>query len=348
MTDYSKYAGKGLSGLKNIGNTCYANSVMKILFFTHELNEAMMNFKPTSTIEDQLLKEYLVIYKIIWKKNCNIIPGGFVGKLKHLSNEKHSNFSLGIQNDASEMLSLILDSFHISLKREVVINIQGDVKTQNDAFAKKAYETIKAMYEKEYSPILELFYGVQVSQLLEPIKEDDEYTDTPRKILSFNTEPINMFSLEIPNKNESPNLYDCFSAHCSEELITGENKWFNEETGKYEDVVKQVRFFSLPDILLISFKRFDNNMKKNNIFVDFPIENMSMIDYIVGYDKYNYIYDLYGVINHSGNVDGGHYNAVIKNDNGEWYCHDDKTISKINVDNVVSSSAYCLAYRKRK
>jgi len=353
MSDYSKYAGKCLTGLKNIGNTCYANSVMKILFFTHELNEKIINFKPQNKAEHLLLNEYLNVYKIAWKRNCNVIPGGFVSKLKTLSNEHTSNFSLGIQNDACEMLALVLDAFHTALKREVNIKLEGNVKSQTDAFAKKAYETIKSMYEKEYSPILEIFYGIQISQLLTPKNNDnDNYDDdddeNTQKILSFNAEPVNIFSLEIPKNNKSPNLYDCLDAYCSSELMTGDNKWFNEETGNYEEVIKKVSFFKLPDILIISFKRFDNQMNKNSIFIDYPIDNMSMIDYIIGYDKYSYIYDLYGVIEHGGNVNGGHYVAKIKNDNGKWYCHDDKMIKEIPADNIVSSAAYCLVYRKKK
>ena len=42
------------------------------------------------------------------------------------------------------------------------------------------------------------------------------------------------------------------------------------------------------------------------------------------------------------------YRVVIKNDNGKWYCHDDKDINEISDDTIVSSSAYCLIYRKKK
>ena len=36
--DLSKYEGKGLIGLENMGNTCFLNSCMQVLNNTYELN----------------------------------------------------------------------------------------------------------------------------------------------------------------------------------------------------------------------------------------------------------------------------------------------------------------------
>ena len=41
-------------------------------------------------------------------------------------------------------------------------------------------------------------------------------------------------------------------------------------------------------------------------------------------------YDLYGIINHYGNLQFGHYRSVIKNQhNNNWYVYDDSFVTPI-------------------
>ena len=39
---FQEYKDKGLTGLANVGNTCYLNSCMQILSHTYELNEFLL------------------------------------------------------------------------------------------------------------------------------------------------------------------------------------------------------------------------------------------------------------------------------------------------------------------
>ena len=58
-------------------------------------------------------------------------------------------------------------------------------------------------------------------------------------------------------------------------------------------------------------------------------------------------YNLFGICNHMGGVQGGHYTAFVKNANNNWYHFNDTNVSKINEKNLKSQFAYCFFYRKQ-
>jgi ubiquitin C-terminal hydrolase len=67
----------------------------------------------------------------------------------------------------------------------------------------------------------------------------------------------------------------------------------------------------------------------------------------LGYKKEDYIYELYGVCNHSGGLLGGHYTAYVKNSNAKWYHFNDTIVNEIEETQIISPKAYCLFYRKK-
>ena len=76
---------------------------------------------------------------------------------------------------------------------------------------------------------------------------------------------------------------------------------------------------------------------------------MHSTNYIFGYNKDNFIYDLYGICNHSGNVFGGHYTAFVKNANNKWYHFNDTRITELKkIEEIKTNRAYCFFYRKKK
>lgn len=55
--------------------------------------------------------------------------------------------------------------------------------------------------------------------------------------------------------------------------------------------------------------RFSSNGYKKNSNVEFPKTDLDMSNFINGIEHRNRKYYLYGVSNHSGSLDGGHYTA---------------------------------------
>lgn len=61
------------------------------------------------------------------------------------------------------------------------------------------------------------------------------------------------------------------------------------------------------------------------------------------------LYELRGVVNHSGAIDQGHYTAFIHPEATEqWYKCDDHKIFHANRNDVFGSQAYLLFYQLRK
>ena len=79
--------------------------------------------------------------------------------------------------------------------------------------------------------------------------------------------------------------------------------------------------------------------------IDFPLDNLDMSKYVLGYNKNKYKYELYGVSNHMGGTNGGHYIAYIRNHDNNWYKFNDNIVSTLHNSKVVSPLAYCLFYR---
>jgi ubiquitin C-terminal hydrolase len=342
---FEKYKDKGLSGLTNLGNTCFLNSTMQVLSHTYELNNFLeMNTykkKLNNKYDSALLLEWDELRNLLWKENCIVSPFKFVKTVQKLAKLKCQDMFTGFnQNDLPEFLIFIIDCFHNALSREVNMTINGKIENEKDEIAVKCFERIKQMYENEYSEIWKIFYGIHVSIL--------ENASTGKKI-SITPEPFFIINLPIPSNNKSPSLIDCFDLYVEYELMEGDNSIQIEGSNEKVSAKKSISFWSLPNILVIDIKRFNTTMKKNQIMIDFPLDNLDLSKYIIGYDKSSYIYDLYGVCNHSGSLLGGHYTAFVKNMNNKWYHYNDTTVSEVKIEEQIKTpKAYCFFYRKRE
>ncbi len=334
-----KYKDKGLTGLANLGNTCYLNSTMQILSHCYILNDLLNNidYNKLNNIPDTiLLQEWKDLKDMMWNKNCIISPNRFVNCVQQISSNKNIDLFSGFaQNDLPEFLMFIFDCFHNSLKRNVDMNILGNVVNTTDNLAKECYSMIKNEYSKNYSELLSLFFGIQVSQL---------HAVLDNKCLSNKPESYCTINLPIPNKSTC-SIYDCFELYITKELLDGENAWYDESDNKKKDVYKSFSFWSFPEVLIIDFKRFDNYNKKINTVISTPFNDLNLSKYCIGYDKNKYIYELFGICNHSGNCLGGHYTSYVKNANGKWYHFNDTNINEITEDKLISNKAYCFFYK---
>jgi ubiquitin carboxyl-terminal hydrolase 4/11/15 len=143
------------------------------------------------------------------------------------------------------------------------------------------------------------------------------------------------------------NLLDYF---CSDEHLEKGNEWKCGNCHKKVNITKKFSIFYVPKLLIICLKRFAKSgygYSKDGTHIDFPIENLDIGKYICGPDKDHSKYDLFAVSQHYGGCGGGHYTAVCKNIDGNWYGYNDSSVSSTSASSAITSAAYVLFYRRK-
>lgn len=102
------------------------------------------------------------------------------------------------------------------------------------------------------------------------------------------------------------------------------------------------------NVSFISLHRFSYEGKlreKIQNQVEFPLNNLNLGNNITSNacESSDPIFDLYGVVHHTGTLEGGHYVAYCKDDE-KWYEYDDHKVTKSTIEEVKSQSAYLLFY----
>ncbi|XP_067932267.1 ubiquitin carboxyl-terminal hydrolase 19-like [Watersipora subatra] len=157
-------------------------------------------------------------------------------------------------------------------------------------------------------------------------------------------------------------LESCLTLFTQKETLSSDNMWFCPECKKERVASKQVTLSFLPETLIIHLKRFSirNNYCRDKIkdFVSYPISGLNMRRFYTGSMTENEpLYDLYGVVNHGGELEGGHYTAYARCPDKEdttkhyagWRLMNDRSVTTIkDSSEVVSSAAYILFYQRRR
>jgi ubiquitin C-terminal hydrolase len=143
------------------------------------------------------------------------------------------------------------------------------------------------------------------------------------------------------NPEDYETLEGCFKSFTSVEKLRGSSKSTCEHCHKLVEFNKKVDYLTLPQVLMVHLKRFKVRSKNSRVkiskLVRFPMKlELEKADHKV--EKYR----LYGVINHMGDIERGHYTAYCKS--STWTQFDDNKVSPLEESKVVTENAYVLFY----
>uniref|UniRef100_H3B5N3 Ubiquitin carboxyl-terminal hydrolase n=1 Tax=Latimeria chalumnae TaxID=7897 RepID=H3B5N3_LATCH len=164
----------GFTGLVNLGNTCFMNSVIQSLSNTRELRdyfhdrsfETEINYSNPLGTGGRLAIGFAVLLRALWKGTHHAFQPS---KLKAIVASKASQFTGYVQHDAQEFMAFLLDGLHEDLNR-----IQNKPYTEtldsdgrpDEVVAEEAWQRHKMRND---SFIVDLFQGQYKSKLHCPV-----------------------------------------------------------------------------------------------------------------------------------------------------------------------------------
>ena len=149
-------------------------------------------------------------------------------------------------------------------------------------------------------------------------------------------------------------LLESFEKYVEPEEMTGSNQYKTDDYGP-QDAIMGTEFAFLPSVLHLHLRRFEFDyatmrMAKVNDTFAFP-KQIDLSKFVNDKSK-SYVYDLFGVLVHSGGTYGGHYYAFLRTSSDpQWYKFNDSVVTKESEENAIDDNfggkaynAYMLIY----
>jgi ubiquitin carboxyl-terminal hydrolase 8 len=360
-------------GITNVGNTCFINTALQCLSRIRSFAKYFERggFRSIEGWEDK--PDHLKNMCTEWEDlanalrssdTANIVPNRFYILFKEAAKAEGMDWLMEGQNDSHEFMMFFIDTLHKAVSKNISDSTSLDfvkfdgkktsctMSFDSDDTDKSLGDTLDEMskanwalhFTKEYHRILTpMFHG----QFLTIISSQES------RERSFSFDPFSSINIAVPTMGKSGlSIQDCLDKYFSAEVLKGSEQWESPTVGKV-NASRATRIWVLPDVLVLSLKRFTMTGGKINTKIEFPLEDLDMKKYMVGPESSegrDIEYNLVGCVLHSGLMFGGHYIAVVRNPGGSWVLCNDSNVRAITSESfyeTAKESAYTLVYQKK-
>ena len=358
------------TGLSNLGNTCFMNSILQCLCATPEIVAAAYNGSLSAKGRGKLGKELqsLVLKMHETRSGGQVSPSSFLSKMQ--AHDKR--FSGRRQHDAQEFFISLLDGLSKETNTVVGKPPYKELKSRNSA----EEESVEAWaYAKSFEdgPVLDIFQGqLQATTTCKSCGHESRCFD-----------PFMDISLPLPSASDrGSDVASCFAKFTEAENLDDKDGYRCEKCKK-GSVSRRLCVRRYPPVLVVHLKRFSggassalakfsrsssfSSFRKDGTnvdlrpgsvldltpycsldggalptFVDAPAASASKLS-----RKNSHLprYRLYGMSNHFGSMGGGHYTADCRSFRTDGWHHFDDSHVHSGGPRGDGSSAYVLFYR---
>ena len=318
--------GKPTRGLRNLGSTCYMNSILQCLSHTLPLREFYVSdeYKQFLNERGDLSSAFKRVMVELWDSTSQHSVDPY--DLRREVKARTDRFPDYTQHDAHEFMGFLLNELHDEINRASVEGSKSpaDNETLGEACARHL--------TWEDSRISELFGGMLRSEVCCSVCFD-------KSIVYI---PFMDIALPIPRRHDrtAASLSDCLAFLRRKDTLNEEERPYCNKCMDLTRSTKQLFLCKLPRYLVIQLKRFSYYPTRTKLTTPVLFDHTWEVK--DSSDK-THTYSLYGIVSHSGGLYRGHY-VTYCCQKGIWRCFNDSMSRNVTWKYVMHQEAYVLLY----